>query len=220
MSYIPWVLVFCFLRHWSSAEISVVLKLWECVEHHRHKACTLSVNEEHIHAINPHLLCVIDPSESWKTLFEIAWRIKCFPHVLFFPCSPRFLVSPSFPTCIASQNTSLESEPALSFILFRTACCQTWKQHLSPHSEFWKRNKFLQSCGICLCSHRSSKVGWMCTTGFWKMKRFGRNEWWPALIKAVLSLCHDMFTLLDAAQVGRIFAHRSYVGFFCVFQSL
>lgn len=161
----------------------------------------------------------MDLSKSRQTCFEIAWRIKCFPHVLFPPYSPRFLVSPSFPSCIASQKTALESEPALSFILLRTACWQTWKQHLNPHPEFWKRSKFLQSCRTCLCSHRSSKVGWMCTTGFWKMKRFGRNERWPALIKAVLSLCHDVFTLLDAAQVGRIFAHHSYVGFFCVFQS-
>lgn len=90
----------------------------------------------------------------------------------------------------------------------------------SAHTQnFEKEIKFLQSCRICLCSHRSSEVGWMCTTGFWKTKLFGINERWPVLIKAVLSLCHDMFTLLDAAQVGRIFAHHSYVGFFCVFQS-
>lgn len=90
----------------------------------------------------------------------------------------------------------------------------------STHTQsFEKEKKFLQSCRICLCSHRSSEVGWMCTTGFWEMKLFGINERWPLLIKAVLSLCHDMFTLLDAAQVGRIFAHHSYVGFFCVFQS-
>lgn len=110
----------------------------------------------------------MDLSKSRQTSFKIAWRIKCFPHVLFPPYSPRFLVSPSFPSCIASQNTALESEPALSFILLRTACWQTWKQHLNPHPEFWKRSKFLQSCRTCLCSHRSSKVGWMCTTGFWK----------------------------------------------------
>lgn len=139
----------------------------------------------------------------------------------FPPYSPRFLVSPSFPPCIASQNTSLESEPALSFILFRAAFWQTWKQHLNPHPGFGERNKSLQSCGICPCSsHRSSEVGWMCTTGIWKMKLFGINEWWPALIKAVLSLCHDMFTSLHAAQAGRIFAPHSYVGFFWVFQSL
>lgn len=122
-----------------------------------------------------------------------------FSSCLLSPLLCKIFVSPSFPPC--SWNQSL--------LFFRTACWQTWKQHLNPHPEFWKRKKFSQ-----ICSHRSSEVGWMCTTGFWKMKLFGINERWPALIKAVLCLCHDMFTLLDAAQVGRIFAHHSYVGFF------
>jgi len=38
------------------------------------------------------------------------------------------------------------------------------------------------------------------------------------LIK-VLSLYHDVFTLLDAAQVGRILSPLTYVRIFCTFQS-
>lgn len=178
-----------------------------------------SVSQWRAHLCNKSTSAVCDrPPKSWQTSFEIAWRMKYFPIFLFSPCSPRFSVRPSFPPCMASQNPSLESEPALPFILFRAACWQTWKQHLNPHPEFGERNKFLQSCGICLCSQSSSRVGWMRTTGLWKSKRFGINERWPVLIKAVLSLCHGMFTLLDAAQAARIFAHHSYVGFCCVFQ--
>ena len=80
------------------------------------------------------------------------------PHSLF-PYTPIYLVTLSFPTYITSEDMPLESEPALSFILFRTTHWQTWKHHLNPHLEFWKRNKLLQRCRICLCSRRSSKSG-------------------------------------------------------------
>ena len=54
---------------------------------------------------------------------------------------------------------TVESEPPLTFVRFRTTCWQTLQHHLNPHLGFWRRNNFMQSCRICLCSHRSSKRG-------------------------------------------------------------
>lgn len=47
-----------------------ICKILGVVEQHRHKACTLWVNEGHICAINPHLLCVIDLQNCDKHLLK------------------------------------------------------------------------------------------------------------------------------------------------------
>lgn len=79
-------LIFCFPSHPSScAEISVALILQECVEQHSHMTSTLSGNEGHAYAINPHLWCMIGLSKPWQTSFEMAWKLNVFPTFCFSP---------------------------------------------------------------------------------------------------------------------------------------
>lgn len=117
----------------------------------------------------------------------MAWIIKCFPHILFFPTLQYIWSLPHSPH-LSSENMPLESEPALSFVLFRTTRWHTWKHHLNSHLEFWQRNNFLQRCSICLCSHRSSK------SGLNMHKRILKNE---TIWKKQVVTCHNQSSFVS-----------------------